>query len=405
MVVRQLRWPRNPPMKEIMKTNTILRGVSVDYLGTVFVILAGFIAVPYYLVFISKEQYGLWLAINSVVLLVALVDLATDQFLTTVTANDGKFYSEEYADYLTSILFVKAMSAAVVVLISSMVFTLIASILSIEENFKAESQKTFSLAVLALVCGIFSNAIPAILYARHHYSLVNACVNFFLILSVVSTVILLWMGYGIIAFPMAQLIGTILQGIVLTVFLKQRFPHVGLKIKSFKFVGKSELLGYATKFQALRWLYTFRTQYISIAITNLVGATYLAQYMLTSRLAQLGPTLSAKFANAFLPTIANLIEAGDTKKVANIFIKLSKVLMRVAIFSGIVLFTLNKSFVAIWVGVDNYAGDDALMFIVMYMVIFIAMAQFAIVIFASKKFEKWVFWGMFENIFQPFRLF
>lgn len=381
-----------------MKKKAILRGIFVDYFGVVLTVLAGFIAIPFYFTFISKEEYGIWLAINSVVLMVALVDLATDQFLTTVTANDERFYSKEYADYLTSILLVKAASAVVVVAVSSIIFIFLASILGIKASLQHEAQATFSLAALALVCGIFANAIPAILYARHHYSLVNAVTNLFLITSIVGAIFFLWMGFGIIAFPMAQLISAILQGLILAVLLKQRFPHVRPRIKNFKFVGKSELLGYATNFQALRWLYTFRTQYISIAINNLVGATFLAQYMLTSRLAQLGPTFAAKFSQAFFPSMANLIEMGDTQKVARIFIKISKVLTRVAIFSGLLLFSLNESFVAIWVGEDKYAGDAALILIVMYMMIYIAMSQFAIVIFASKKFERWVYWGLFEII-------
>lgn len=381
-----------------MKNKAILRGLFVDYFGAILVVLAGFVAIPFYFGFISKEQYGLWLAINSVVLMIALVDLATDQFLTTVTANDEKFYSEEYADYLTSILLVKAASAVVVMLVSSIIFIFLASLLKVAASSRHEAQATFSLAALALVCGIFVNAIPTILYARHHYSLVNAFANFFLIASSVGAIFLLWMGYGIIAFPMAQLISTMLQGFILAVLLMQRFPHVRPRIKNFTFVEKTEILGYATNFQALRWLYTFRTQYISIAINNLIGATPLTQYMLTSRLAQLGPTFAAKFAQAFFPTMANLIEMGDTHKVAEIFIKGSKVLTRAAIFSGIVLFSLNESFVAIWVGEDIYAGDGALILIVVYMMIYIAMAQFAIVIFSSKKFEKWVYWGMLEMI-------
>ncbi len=381
-----------------MKKKAILQGIFVDYFGAILVVLAGFIAIPFYLTFISKSEYGLWLAINSVVLMVALADLATDQFLTTVTSNDEKFHSEEYADYLTSILIVKTISAVVVAGISSILFVLLASLLDIEISLQQSAQLTFILAVLALVCGIFINALPTILYARHDYSLVNAYINIFSIASIIGVYFLLKLGYGIIAFPIALLISTALQGLIFSMILRRRYPHIKLKTKNFKFVGKSEIFGYATNFQALRWLYTFRTQYISIAITNLVGSASLSQYMLTSRFAQLGPTFSAKFAQALFPSMANLLEKGDVQKVAQLFIKASKVLTRGAIFSGIVLLALNKSFVAIWVGADKYAGDGVLIIIVIYMMIYIAMAQFAIVIFASKKFEEWVYWGLIEIV-------
>ena len=381
-----------------MKKKEILQGIFVDYFGIVLVVLAGFIAIPFYLTFISKGEYGLWLAINSVVLMVGLADFATDQFLTTVTSNDEKFNSEEYADYLTSILIVKTISTLIVAGVSGVIFVLLNSLLNVEISLQQSAQLTFILAVLALACGIFINALPTILYARHHYSLVNANINICSIASIIGVYFLLKMGYGIIAFPLAMLISTALQGFIFLMILRLRYPNIKLKTKNFKFVGKSEILEYGTNFQALRWLYTFRTQYISIAISNLVGSASLAQYILTSRLAQLGPTFSAKFAQALFPSMVNLFDKGEVQKVAQLFIKASKVLTRVAIFSGIVLLALNKSFVAIWVGADKYAGDGALIIIVIYMMTYLAMAQFAIVIFASKKFEKWVYWGLIEVV-------
>jgi O-antigen/teichoic acid export membrane protein len=379
-----------------VKKKAILQGVFVDYLGVVLMVLAGFIAVPYYFDYISKEEYGLWLAINSVVTMVALVDLATDQFLMTVTSNDQKFYSEEYADYLTSILVVKGISAVVVAGVSSVIFAFLDSLVNVGAGFLHSAQLTFSLGIVVLVLGIFINSMSALLYARHHYSFVNACTSLFSIASTVGTIILLKENFGIVAFPIALIISIILQGIVFSIILMRRFPHLRVRLKNFKFHGKSEILGYATNFQALRWLYTFRAQYIAIAINNLAGSASLAQYMLTSRLTQLGPTFASKLAQAFFPSIADLFEKGDMGKIADIFVRVSKVLARVAILAGIIFGTLNESFVALWVGEDKYAGDGTLICIVIMMMLYIAMALFPIVIFASKKFERWAYWGIAE---------
>ena len=374
----------------------------MDYSGTILVVLAGFIAIPFYLTYISKGEYGLWLAINSVVLMVALIDLATDQFLTTITSNDEKFYSDEYPDYLTIILIIKTISAVIVIGVSSLVYILLESILGVEVLLINGTQLTFILAVLGLIFGIYINTLSTILYARHNYSLVNMCINIFSIVAILMTCLMLKLGYGIIAFPSALLISVTLQGLTFLIIIKIHYPQIKIKIKECNYMVKSEILVYTSKFQALRWLYTFRTQYISIAITNLIGASSLSQYMLTSRLAQLGPTFSAKFAQAFFPSMANQFAIGDIEKASQLFTKSSKVLARFAIFSGIFLITLNKSFVAVWVGVDKYAGNEVLVIIIIHMMIYIAMSQFAIVIFASKKFEKWVYWGLIEILLAIF---
>ncbi len=361
-------------------------------------ILCGFIFIPLYLTLISKESYGLWLAINSIVLLVALADLATDQYLTTITSNDEKFNSEEYGDFLTSVLMVKTISSIVVAGVSSIIYLLLSNILNLDINLKGEAQLTFLLAIVGLIFGIFINVLPAILYARHHYFLVNTYVNIFSIGSIFGVYLLLKQGYGIVAFPLAMLISSVLQGIIFFIILKRSYPDIKLKTKNFKFLGKSEIWKYAINFQSLRWLYTFRTQYISIAITNLVGPVALSQYMLTSRLSQLGPIFSAKLALALFPTMASLLEKGEVNQAAELFIKSTKILTRVAILAGILLLCINKSFVSIWVGTDKYGGDGAMIIIVICMVIYIAMAQFAIVIFSTKKFEHWAYFGIVEIV-------
>ncbi len=361
-------------------------------------VLFGFIAVPLYLTYISKEDYGIWLAINSLVLLIALADLGTDQYITTISSNDEKFYSKDYGDYLTSIFIVKAISAILVAAISSITLVFLLKFLGVDLSYKHQAQRTFVLGIVALILGIFINALPAILYARHHYLLVNTYLNIFSIASIIGVYLLLKKGYGIASFPIVMLISSTLQGIIFSIILWRYYPHIKLKIRNFKFLGMSEILKYASNFQSLRWLYTFRAQYISIAITNLVGPMALTQYMLSSRLSQLGPIFSAKLALAFFPTMVSLLDKGEVNQVALLFVKSTKVLTRIAIFSGIFLFSINKSFVSIWVGEDKYGGDGVAMIIIIFMIVYIAMAQFAIVIFSSKKFEKWIYFGIIEII-------
>jgi len=382
----------------VSRKRAILKGISVDYIGTILTVVVGFVSVPYYLNYISKEEFGLWLAINGVIAMIALVDLATDQLLITITASDNKFYSEEYADYISSIMLVKVIISIILSCFSAILFYFLTSIIDIDIMRQGEAKYVFVIGATVLIAGIFFNTVTTILYARHHYSLVNSFISIFTILGTLGTITLLSLGYGIVAFPLSLLVTAIIQNSILFVIMKRRYPNVRIRIRNFKFIEKKEILGYTANFQILRWMYTLRTQYISIVINNLVGPIYLTQYNLSNRLTQIAPTYAAKLVQPFFPSIADLFQKGEVDKIANLFTRITKLLFRVAVFSGIAILFLNKSFVVLWVGEDKYAGTGVQFFLILYMVIYVAMALFAIIIFASKKFERWVFYAVLEII-------
>lgn len=376
----------------------ILLGISIDFAGSTLATIVGFVVVPFYFNYISTEAFGLWLAISGLSSLITMVDLGTDQYLTTVTASDEKFYAPNYADYLTSILLVKTIVSFLFGSIGVIMYLFLTKFLDIELMYLQEAKIAFLIGVMILVIGGYFSTISTILYARHHYSLINSFVAIFAIFTSFGTVVLLHFRFGIISFPLSLFITTVIQHIILFVFLIKNYPHIRLEIKNFHFIDKKEIIGYTTTFQILRWVHTLRTQYITIAINNLAGPLYVAQYNLTNKIPQMIPSYAVKIVHPFFPTISDLFHKDEIEKIQEIFIKISKVLFRIGLFFAIAIFFLNESFVALWVGEDKFAGSVAVLLLIIYMFVYVAMDAFGIVVYASKKFEKWTKWSIVEII-------
>ena len=85
----------------------IFSGIAVDYIASIVAVVIGFIVVPYYFDYITKAEFGVWLLVSGVVAFFSMADLGADQYLTTVTSNDDKFYSDSYSDYVSFILVIK----------------------------------------------------------------------------------------------------------------------------------------------------------------------------------------------------------------------------------------------------------------------------------------------------------
>ncbi len=374
----------------------ILSGITIDYAGSIIVTIVGFVVVPFYFNYISNEEFGLWVAIAGITAMITMVDLGTDQYLTTVTASDEKFYAPNYGDYLTSLLLIKSLVSFLFGFIGVIIYLFLTKLLDVELMYLEESKISFLIGIVILVLSGYFSTISTILYARHHYSLINSFIAISAISTSLGTVVLLHFGYGIVSFPLAQLTSTIVQHVILFVYMLKKYPHIRLKIKNFHFVDKKEIIGYTTTFQILRWVHTLRTQYITIAINNLVGPLYVAQYNLTNKIPQMAPSYAVKIVNPFFPTIADLFYKGEIEKIQEIFIRISKVLFRIGLFFSIAVYYLNESFVKLWLGDDKFAGNSIMIWVTIYMFHHIALGVFGVVIFASRKFEKWTMWSMID---------
>lgn len=376
----------------------ILSGISIDFIGSIIATVVGFAVVPYYFHYISTAEFGLWLAISGLSAMITMVDLGTDQYLTTVTANDEKFYSDNYNNYLTSILLIKSVVSILFSLIGIGIYYFLTSLIDIDLLHLASSQHAFIIGIIILVLSSYFSTISTILYSRHHYSLINSFITIFAIITSFLTLFLMHLEFGIVSFPLALLITTIVQHLILLAYMIKKYPNIKLNIRNFHFIDKKEVLSYTTTFQILRWVHTLRTQYITIAINNLAGATYVARYNLTNRIPQMVPIYAVKIVHPFFPTISDLFHKGEIEKIKNLFTKITKILSRLALFFSISIYFLNESFINLWVGNDKFAGEWALIWLTIYMFVYVAMNAFGIIIYASKEFGKWSFWSIIEII-------
>jgi O-antigen/teichoic acid export membrane protein len=376
----------------------IISGIGIDTAGTIISMVVGLLVVPFFFHYISKEQYGLWLAIYGLVALISVVDMGTDQYLTTIISDDKKFFSLEIGHHLLSTLIVKLAVVSVFAVVGIILYIFITSLLVIVPSSLEAAKNTYLIALLALFFTLFSGTVSTILYGRHHYSLVNGLASLSGILASFGTILFLAFGYNIRAFPLALLCAALIQFAILFGFLVKNYPHVRLTLTDFQFQNKKEMIGYSVSFQILRWVHTLRTQYIVIAINNLVGPSAAALYNLTNRLPQMGTVFSSKIALPFFPTFSEYFANEKIELAAVAFTKVNRLLFRFALFAAIVCFVVTKPFVSLWVGLNSFAGIGVLFLLCFYAFVLAAMGAFGIVIYASKNFEKWTFVSVIEII-------
>lgn len=376
----------------------IILGIGIDTLGSIIAMAVGLIVLPCFFQYISKEEYGLWLAVNGLVALISIADIGTDQYLTTVISDDKKFYSLEFCHHLLSVLIVKLFVVIIFTIIGTILYLFISGLLIIETSSLDDAKNTFLIAIFYLIFTLFSGAVSTILYGRHHYALVNSLTSLSSIMASFGTIIYLALDYKIRSFPLALLSAALIQFTILSVFLIKYYPNVRFKFADFRFQNKKEMIGYSASFQIQRLVHILRTQYIIIVINNLIGPSAATLYTVTNRLPQMITVFTSKVALPFFPTFSEYFANQKKEIAANVFIKINRLLFRFSLFAAIVCLVVTRSFVSLWVDLGSFAGISILFLMCFYIFITSAMGAFGIVIFSSKKFENWSFISFFEII-------
>jgi O-antigen/teichoic acid export membrane protein len=110
------------------------------------------------------------------------------------------------------------------------------------------------------------------------------------------------------------------------------------------------------------------------------------------------PVYFSKIVLPFFPSFASKIANNDFEYVNKMVLRLFKIIFRFSIFLSICVFLFNKDFVRIWIGLNNFGGDIVNFWLIFYMFISASFSGFGIIIYATKKFEKWTLFSLLEII-------
>lgn len=370
------------------RKNKIIAGVSIDYAGSLVSIIVSFVVVPFFFRYITKEEYGIWLAINGVIAMVGLVEIGVDTYLTTKIADTTVFYSEKITGIISNAFVVKAVIAGLFLLIGVVVYNYLPSFVS-GFSITRGAYLAYMIAMTGIISGIFMSTITTVLTGRNHLSLVNSFSVFFSTAASILSVILLSLNVGLASFPLSALMCSTVNYLILLIMMRRKYPHIRLNFKTISFAYIKDLFNYTKSFQLLRILYVIRTQYIVLVITKLVGPAGVTQYNITNRIPQMIPAYVSRGATAIFPSLAEFFAEGNLEKVRGIYLRMSKVILRMAFLSGILVYFCNEPFIALWVGKDKFAGSTISLLLILYMAVSIVMSSIGTIVYAKGEFRKW----------------
>ncbi len=342
------------------RKSSVVKGFFSSF-GTSFILqLVSLLIIPIYLNLTSQELYGLWLTLGAILGWIKIGDMGLGLSLTrnSINALENNNY-DLLKSYIWGTVFTTFIIGICVCLLGGLFANHLVDLFSINDEFKNDFKNTYLLLLLVALIRPGCISLSSIINAKQHIAFLHIKNTLVTLTSIIVNIIFLKLGYGILSFAIGLLFETILTLIVDIIYLNRVDKKIFLYPPNTTKKDIASLLKFGAPYQALKIANLVSTSTDNIIIAAILGATSVTIYVFTGKLAfLLAVFLVSVIPSVLFPGFSQLFEQKNDKKIKNLYFKLTDLAIRLGLFSGICYFYINETFINLWVGPENYGGDD-----------------------------------------------
>lgn len=371
----------------------VAKGVATDLLLSSIAVFATLISIPIYLNYLANSEYGLWLAISSIIAIVAFLDIGVDQHLTNSAITDANFYDADFGKQIKVIVTFKFVIVVIMAFVGGVIIFTIKDIIDIGGKSVQLVSASLAIAIINLCFGMYLATFQALLFARKKFSIVSICVNVLAIGNSVLPIAYLKAGFNILSFPLANLTSTIIAtGLILWQYRSKEFSNITLnplRLISISTLGGDsarKIIRYTASFQIMKITSQLRTHALVIMINGIFGPAANTSFSLCSRLPGIAGQFASKLMQPLYPFIGENQYSSSHERSRKLLLSLTMVSMRLAIYVSLVFVFLNIRFVELWTGANQHISFATNYFLVINAAVLIAFYNFGNFLYIRGKF-------------------
>jgi O-antigen/teichoic acid export membrane protein len=339
------------------RTRTTKWNLFFHYYVILYSILSGIILVPLYLKSIPINIYGAWLGISNILGWLTIVDPGLSTIIMQKISNN--FHNnkdEDISSFITNGIFLSICFAIIIMLIGLIISINLFHIINIHNiEYEFVLKKCFSISVITCSLMIISYCIIAINQGLQS-SLGVGIIHFFSSsICLLTMILLLKSGFGIISLPISLLFQSILLLIGNLSYLIYRIKSLKVKFK-ITFNGLRGIVNLMTYTFAGKAMGGISNNIDAFIVTRFLGPASTPILVLSRKGIDIIRTFLENTILAFIPAIANLHGDSNRKRTKEILLRLLMIFNWTLGLAVIGLIKLNHIFVDLWVGQKIFIG-------------------------------------------------
>ncbi|MBU1853977.1 MAG: lipopolysaccharide biosynthesis protein [Candidatus Omnitrophica bacterium] len=359
--------------------------MATSYISFALVMVKGICLVPLYIKYIDLQIYGAWLATGSIIAYFGLLQFGmSGVIIQRVASAYGEKDYERLGFILGAGLPVGLLLSSLPIILGIILAPWVPSIVNITGIESTQIKLAFILAAFGTSLMIAMYIVGGTLVALQRQLVHGMFLVMGDILGVVTTIVLLTSGYGILAIPAGTLVWALISafgdGLYLLWFMRNRLSNVRIRFRKREL--KDISIQSTWQFFA-RSTSTIARQSDNLIVAILMGPSFCVLLTLTKRASEMTSRLIMYFVGSFFPGLAHLHGEDDLTK----FKEITLLLFKVTSFFGIGLMGsylfFNDRFMNLWVGSKFFGGFMLTGLFYIYGLLLILVTLFYNVIFSK----------------------
>jgi len=344
------------PAKGEARTAAAFRAAGSGYATKFLRVLLGFVVTPIVLAHIGRESYGFWAIVGGVIGYVGMVDFGITGAVGTLIAREQRSTTE--VNRIASNALVVFSLAGVLALVFSYGASVLAPIvLRVYGQDKTMVSGLILLAGTGLAISFPVRSLAAVLRGTQHIATLRLVEFGLALFRTVVLLGLLYAGLGVKALPWAAIVSSCVGIPVLVAISKTIVPGFRLQLSdvSSKMLTSIFNVGGWWFLGSLGAIFIYQTD--NIIVGRFLGPAAVAVYALTFRVPTLVREQLYQLNFAVAPGIGDLVGRGKDQRLRELFPLAMRIVFFLGFSSGLLIVKLNRGFVSLWVGSENYGGD------------------------------------------------
>ncbi len=389
--------------KENLKQRAYLNTVTsfIDY-GTKA--LVSFTINPFIVNGLGGTLFGVWQMLGQITNYSNLADLKASTVLKWAVARDReKASEEELRNYVTTTFALVLLMLPLILVVASVVAWYLPDITGVQEKYIPTIRLAFLVLIISFVVNKFFNVFESILNGMNlgfKRMGIRAAVT---IVGGGLSVLVINMGYGLVGLALVNFTISIILGIILTVVVKRSVYWFGLG--KFSFGQSKTFFKTSGWFMAWSGLQMVLTNSDKVLLGFLASPFIVTQYVITKYLLNTIKDILMHIINGVLPGMGKLYKKGEFDKMIVVRKQLRLITWIFVIGVGFVGLLFNRSFVSLWIGDEQYAGQFVNLLLILMTIQFIFIINEGTLINITLNIKKKVYLGVISVIISVFFVF
>jgi O-antigen/teichoic acid export membrane protein len=320
---------------------------TINFIAQVFV---AFFMMPFVVYALGDRMYGFWTLVGTFIGYYGLLDFGLSAAVNRYIAGAVGSGSKDECNRIFNTAFILFLGLGVVVLLITVLLAVLTPSLTNNPEDAALFWRIILILGISIAIAFPLKAFGGLLEAQLRFDIISIIQLLSLLLRTALVIIVLMLGYQLLALALVTFLSTIPERILIIYFARKNLPYIRFNLKYWCRSTAKTFFSYSVTAFIARVADILRFHLDVMVITAFIGLSAVTHYRVASLMIHYFQNFLFSAVGIMQPVFSRLHGAGDYEAIKTTFFFASNIAIYAATFIGFGFLMWGKPFIEIWMG-------------------------------------------------------